>query len=92
VLSANYHGVECFPEMVQAIHFFALSDLLADTARTPGPGPVVPVLSCSSVSLQSQTYPRGLMLSRQDESDSGHVHLPFFPTPCRMSWPAVRPP
>lgn len=80
VLSANYHGVECFPEMVQAIHFFALSDLLSDTARTPGPGPIVPVLSCSSVSLQSQTYPRGLMLSRQDESDSGHVHLPFFPS------------
>jgi hypothetical protein len=76
VLSANYHGVECFPEMVQAIHFFALHDFLADAGETETR--IVPVLSCSSVSLQSQTYPRGLMLSRRHEGRP--VRLPFFPS------------
>ncbi len=80
VLAANYHGVECFPEMVQAIHFFALEDLAAEPVDTRGSGPVVPVLSCSSVSLQSQTYLRGLMLSRRDAEDAGYVHLPLFPS------------
>lgn len=79
VLAANYHGVECFPEMVQAIHFFALGDLVSEPAEADF-GPVIPVLSCSSVSLQSQTYPRGLMLSRRDAEGIGHVHLPFFPS------------
>lgn len=77
ILAANYHGVECFPEMVQAIHFFALGDLVSEPVEADS-GPVVPVLSCSSVSLQSQTYPRGLMLSRRDAEGIAHVHLPFF--------------
>ncbi|SFJ23638.1 hypothetical protein SAMN04488082_10276 [Desulfomicrobium apsheronum] len=77
ILAANYHGVECFPEMVQAIHFFALGDLVSEPLEADF-GPVVPVLSCSSVSLQSQTYPRGLMLSRRDAEGIAHVHLPFF--------------
>lgn len=79
ILAANYHGVECFPEMVQAIHFFALGDLVSEPVEADF-GPVVPVLSCSSVSLQSQTYPRGLMLSRRDAEGIAHVHLPFFPS------------
>ena len=77
ILAANYHGVECFPEMVQAIHFFALGDLVSEPLEADF-GPVIPVLSCSSVSLQSQTYPRGLMLSRRDAEGIAHVHLPFF--------------
>ena len=80
ILASNYHGVECFPEMVQAIHFFALGDLVSEPMEAQGSGPVVPVLSCSSVSLQSQTYPRGFMLSRQDAEDAGYVRLPFFPS------------
>jgi len=79
ILAANYHGVECFPEMVQAIHFFALGDLVSEPLEADF-GPVIPVLSCSSVSLQSQTYPRGLMLSRRDAEGIAHVHLPFFPS------------
>ena len=80
VLSANYHAVECFPEMVQAIHFFALGDLLAPRCPTNPTPPVVPILSCSSVSLQSQTYPRGLMLARQDATTGAPLRLPFFPS------------
>jgi hypothetical protein len=78
VLSANYHGVECFPEMVQALHFFALPDLLSPPAPSVT---VLPVVSCGSVSLQSPTYPRGLMLSRRKAG--GHVRLPFFPSSCQ---------
>jgi hypothetical protein len=74
VLSANYHGIECFPEMVQAVHFFALTDLLGED-----PAPVVPVLSCANVSLQSQTYPRGLLLNRPIQ-DAGPIRLPLFPS------------
>ncbi len=74
VLSANYHCVECFPEMVQALHFFGLHDLCAPGAELR----IIPVLSCGSVSLQSPTYPRGLSLSRHVH---GHaLHLPFFPS------------
>lgn len=80
ILASNYHGVECFPEMVQAIHFFALGDLTSGSVDAHGSGPVVPVLSCSSVSLQSQTYPRGLMLSRRDAEDAGCMRLPLFPS------------
>ncbi len=80
ILASNYHAIECFPEMVQAIHFFALGDLASEPSQAHGPGSVVPVLSCSSVSLQSQTYPRGLMLSRRDAEDAGHVRLPLFPS------------
>ncbi len=80
ILAANYHGVECFPEMIQAIHFFALEDLVSEPVDAHGSGPVVPILSCSSVSLQSQTYPRGLMLSRRDAEDAGYVRLPLFPS------------
>lgn len=83
VLSANYHGIECFPEMVQAIHFFALNDLTSPPVRNPAvqvTQRVVPILSCSSVSLQSATYPRGLMLSRRNPRTMVPVHLPLFPS------------
>lgn len=89
VLSANHHGFDCLPEMVQAIHFFGLHDLLhqdpqqnsasaqnedaADCSR------IIPVLSCSGVPLQSSFYPRGLMPARQDVHGK-RLHLPLFPS------------
>lgn len=118
VLSANHHGIECFPALVQALHFFGLAELLP--ARSPdgpssGPAPgegahplsgqgaampsglgvggahgaapagqtaprgVIPVLSCTTVALQSQVYPRGLLLSRRVARDGHLVRLPLFP-------------
>ncbi|MBG3878935.1 hypothetical protein FVW20_18520, partial [Desulfovibrio oxamicus] len=45
----------------------------------PGePRRVIPVLSCTTVSLQSQVYPRGLMLSRRVARDGHMVRLPLF--------------
>lgn len=73
VLSANYHCVECYPEMVQALHFFALPQLLSPAQTGVD---IVPVVSCGSVSLQSPTYPRGLMLTRTVANKP--VRLPFF--------------
>lgn len=58
VLSANLHGIDCLPEMVQAVWFFGLNRLAGGT-----PGAVIPVLSCGGVSLQSSAYPRGLQSS-----------------------------
>lgn len=55
VLSANLHGIDCLPEMAQAVPFFGLSRMARDL-----PGAVIPVLSCGGVSLQSAAYPRGL--------------------------------
>ncbi|WP_308775973.1 ATP-binding protein [uncultured Bilophila sp.] len=55
VLSANLHGIDCLPEMAQAVAFFGL-----DRMAYGPPGTVIPVLSCGGVSLQSSAYPRGL--------------------------------
>lgn len=74
VLSANLHGIDCLPEMVQAVHFFGLRELL----RPCGPGErrVIPVLSCGGVALQSEAYPRGLLLFR---GKGAPLRLPLFP-------------
>ena len=61
VLSANLHGIDCLPEMVQAVSFFGLNRLAGGT-----PGAVIPVLSCGGVSLQSSAYPRGLQSFHAD--------------------------
>lgn len=162
VLAANHHGIECFPELVQAIHFFGLIDLLGGPDALGGPPPsgspagrhdltrpqglkrpeavggpdsfegldglcgdarggmpptpasapvsapvsasapasaltyasasalapmpevagtVIPVLSCTTVSLQSQVYPRGLLLARRAPVAEGahFMRLPLFP-------------
>lgn len=55
VLSANLHGIDCLPEMAQAVPFFGLDRMVCGP-----PGTVIPVLSCGGVSLQSAAYPRGL--------------------------------
>lgn len=74
VLSANLHGIDCLPEMVQAVHFFGLRELL----RPCGPHErrVIPVLSCGGVALQSEAYPRGLLLFR---GKGAPLRLPLFP-------------
>lgn len=75
VLSANLHGIDCLPEMVQAVHFFGLRELL----RPCGPEErrVIPVLSCGGVALQSEAYPRGLLLFR---GEGAPLRLPLFPS------------
>lgn len=73
VLSANLHGIDCLPEMVQAVHFFGLNELLR-----PCEAPerrIVPVLSCGGVALQSEAYPRGLLLFR---GKGAPLRLPLF--------------
>lgn len=149
VLAANHHGIECFPELVQAIHFFGLPDLLdgldglggpngldgpddldapyrdarVDTTRPPTPastptftptpmpnpmpnrmptpmptpaatGTVIPVLSCSTVSLQSQVYPRGLLLARRAPAPDGahFMRLPLFPASMQDTLVCAAPP
>lgn len=74
VLSANLHGIDCLPEMAQAVHFFGLRELL----RPCGPDErrVIPVLSCGGVALQSEAYPRGLLLFR---GKGAPLRLPLFP-------------
>jgi hypothetical protein len=69
VLSANLHGIDCLPEMVQAVHTFALDRLALGQQGT-----VIPVLSCGGVSLQSQAYPRGLQSFRGAHA----VRFPLF--------------
>ncbi len=61
VLSANLHGIDCLPEMVQSVPFFGLDRLACGT-----PGAVIPVLSCGGVSLQCAAYPRGLQSFQAD--------------------------
>lgn len=73
VLSANLHGIDCLPEMVQAVPFFGLDRLAGGT-----PGAVIPVLSCGGVSLQSSAYPRGL----QSSTRTPRARFPLF----RSSW------
>lgn len=73
VLSANLHGIDCLPEMVQAVSFFGLNRLAGGT-----PGAVIPVLSCGGVSLQSSAYPRGLQSFHADAP----ARFPLF----RSSW------
>ena len=73
VLSANLHGIDCLPEMVQAVPFFGLDRLAGGT-----PGAVIPVLSCGGVSLQSSAYPRGLQSFHADAP----ARFPLF----RSSW------
>lgn len=73
VLSANLHGIDCLPEMVQAVHFFGL-DRLASGER----GTVIPVLSCGGVSLQSSAYPRGMLAFPEGQP----VRFPLF----RSAW------
>ena len=73
VLSANLHGIDCLPEMVQAVWFFGLNRLAGGT-----PGAVIPVLSCGGVSLQSSAYPRGLQSFHADAP----ARFPLF----RSSW------
>ena len=73
VLSANLHGIDCLPEMVQAVPFFGL-----DRLANGEPGAVIPVLSCGGVSLQSSAYPRGLQ--------SFHADAPARFTLFRSSW------
>ncbi len=179
VLAANHHGIECFPELVQAIHFFGLPDLLSGPnalgrpdalggpppsgspagrhdltrpqglkrpetvgrpdsldglgglygeaqgevpptpvsapasapvsayapasasaptyARTPVPevaGTVIPVLSCTTVSLQSQVYPRGLLLARRAPAPDGahFMRLPLFPASMQDTVVCAAPP
>lgn len=137
VLAANHHGIECFPELVQAIHFFGLPDLLdglggldgpnalggpdcsgkprgdarMDTTRPPAPasaasftpdpmptpaaaGTVIPVLSCTTVSLQSQVYPRGLLLARRAPAPDGahFMRLPLFPASMQDTVVCAAPP
>lgn len=69
VLSANLHAIDCLPEMVQAVHSFALDRLALGQQAT-----VIPVLSCGGVSLQSQAYPRGLQSFRGGQA----VRFPLF--------------
>ena len=73
VLSANLHGIDCLPEMVQAVPFFGL-----DRLANGEPGAVIPVLSCGGVSLQSSAYPRGLQSFHADAP----ARFPLF----RSSW------
>ncbi|WCB48308.1 hypothetical protein [Nitratidesulfovibrio vulgaris] len=161
VLAANHHGIECFPELVQAIHFFGLPDLLdglggpnaldgpnglggsggldglkgpdalggpdrmegmdcsgkpcgdargevpttpaaaSTSSPTPPPmptpaaaGTVIPVLSCTTVSLQSQVYPRGLLLTRRAPAPDGahFMRLPLFPASMQDTVVCAAPP
>ncbi len=158
VLAANHHGIECFPELVQAIHFFGLPDLLdgldglggpdalggpnglgglkgpdapggpcclggpdcsgkprgdargevpttpaaaSTSSPTPPPmptpaaaGTVIPVLSCTTVSLQSQVYPRGLLLARRAPAPDGahFMRLPLFPASMQDTVVCAAPP
>ena len=73
VLSANLHGIDCLPEMVQAVHFFGL-DRLASGER----GTVIPVLSCGGISLQSSAYPRGMLAFPEGQP----IRFPLF----RSAW------
>ncbi len=72
-LSANLHGIDCLPEMVQAVHFFGL-DRLASGER----GTVIPVLSCGGISLQSSAYPRGMLAFPEGQP----IRFPLF----RSAW------
>ncbi len=158
VLAANHHGIECFPELVQAIHFFGLPDLLdgldglggpnalggpngldglkgpdapggpcclggpdcsgkprgdargevpttpaaaSTSSPTPPPmptpaaaGTVIPILSCTTVSLQSQVYPRGLLLARRAPAPDGahFMRLPLFPASMQDTVVCAAPP
>lgn len=73
VLSANLHGIDCLPEMTQAVHFFGL-----DRLASGEPGTVIPVLSCGGVSLQSSAYPRGMLAFPEGQP----VRFPLF----RSAW------
>ncbi len=74
VLAAHHHGINSHPEFVQSAYFFGLPDILAADAGER----IVPVLACSSVSLRSYSFPRGLLLGRGD-AHTPWVRLPLFP-------------
>ena len=59
VLSANLHGIDCLPEMVQAVSFFGLNRLAGGT-----PGAVIPVLSCGRVPAKFGIPARAAILPR----------------------------
>ena len=74
VLAANHHGINTHPEFAQAVYCFGLPDILAADAATR----VIPVLACSSVTLRSYSFPRGLLLGRAADS-TPWMRLPLFP-------------
>lgn len=93
VLSAQHHGIECYPELVQSVHLFALHDLCKYHSQHATPASsavmtqeqqqadaltIIPILSCSSVALQNATYPRGLMLSRWNSDRTHRIRLPLW--------------
>lgn len=84
VLVANHHGINTHPEFAQATLLSALPEIIrhagppapaeADTA----PPEAIPVLACSTIALRSYSFPRGLLLGRQD-ARGAYVRLPLFP-------------
>lgn len=59
IVAAHHLGIDCLPEQVQCSHYLELHNLLHSPHRLT----VLPVLACSSVPLQSFTFPRGLIAS-----------------------------
>lgn len=57
VLTANHHGIDYFSQSFQANLIFAINKLTGQSPTT-----TVPIFSCGNVSLNTATYPRGLLL------------------------------
>lgn len=68
------------------------TDTPHSTPKAGEPTRVIPVLSCTTVSLQSQVYPRGLMLSRRVARDGHMVRLPLFPAAQQDTMVGAAPP
>ncbi|MDR2442948.1 MAG: hypothetical protein LBE31_05450 [Deltaproteobacteria bacterium] len=64
VLSANHHGFETHPEMVQGTMIFGLSSLLKGLEKDGLTSPLV-VLASSNVPLNNPTAPGGLLIGRR---------------------------
>ena len=85
ILATHHLGIDCLPEQVQAIHFFGLQHILKSfsleqQSSTPTNAlQVMPVLACSSIPLQSYSYPRGLMPARALPNGQ-KIHAPLFPS------------
>ncbi len=78
ILCLHHLGIECMAEQVQIIHFFGLNEILEVENKNKEIG-VIPILACTSIPLQSYSYPRGFMPARRLENGQKN-HAPLFPS------------
>ncbi|HBE76888.1 MAG TPA: hypothetical protein DDW65_03785 [Firmicutes bacterium] len=76
VLTANHHGVDYFAQSFQGnllFHYYRQKAL--------GPAATIPVFSCGGVPLCNSSYPKGLLIYRASQPDTGEFpyRLSIFP-------------